>query len=420
MWPLNNKPLGAIAVLSCAGVMAASAAAVATDWLGFRNDGRSVAAAGELPTTWNVETGENVAWQVDLPGRGVSSPVVVDGRVIVTSSSGPKRDRLHITAYDANTGDCLWNRQLWATGRTLVHPTSAVAANTPVSDGELIFAFFSSNDLVALDLDGNVKWIRGLIENYPLAGNDVGMSSSPVVAGDVVVVQSESHAESFVAAYRKADGAAVWQIDRPHAPTWCSPIAITSSVDGRDVQAVVIQAGDGYSVRRADDGTEIWSQGIPCATTPSAVFADYLYLPANGLQAVSYDSAAGEVKSEWSESRLQPGSASPVIHEGRAYVINGGGVLTCSTVGSGKIDWRLRLGGSFWATPVIAGDRLVAINQNGKAYLVAIGDSKDPPAGKLVGECEFGEQVLASPAVVDGGLFVRSYERLWKLQAAAP
>lgn len=382
------------------------------DWLGFRNDSRSVASSGEIPASWNVETGENVAWRVDLPGRGVSSPIVVDGRVIVTSSSGPRRDRLHVTAYDATSGELLWHRQFWATGRTLVHPTSAVAANTPASDGKLVFALFSSNDLIALTLDGDIQWMRGLIENYPLAGNDTGMSSSPVVAGDVVVVQSEAHAESFVAAFRRSDGAAVWQIDRPHAPTWSSPIAMKIESEGQQVDAVVIQGGDGYSVRRADDGRAIWSQSLACATTPSAVFAERLYLPAGGIQAVSFNGDTGEVETVWSESRLQPSAASPVIDRGKAYVINRGGVLTCCDVGSDQIAWRRRLGGSFWATPVIAGDRLTAINQAGTAFVVAIGGDD---AGEVVGEFAFGEDVLASPAVVDGALYVRSYERLWKI-----
>lgn len=405
----------ALLLIAIGTVAAVDDSARAANWLGFRNDSRSVADSGGLPSTWNVETGENIAWQVDLPGRGVSSPIVVDGRVVVTSSSGPRHDRLHVSAYDASTGEPLWHRQFWATGRTLVHPTSAVAANTPVSDGESVFAFYSSNDLIALSLDGDVKWMRSLIENYPLAGNDIGMSSSPVVAGDVVVVQSEAHAESFVAAFNKSDGAAAWQIDRPRAPNWCSPIALTAQIHGQSIPAVVIQGADGFSVRRADDGQALWSQGVSCATIASAVFDEQLFLPANGIQQVSYDAADDTVETLWQESRLQPGSASPLIAGGAAYVINGGGVLSCCPVGSDKIAWRKRLGGSFWATPVIAGDRLLAINQDGKATLVAIGAGDDPAPGSVVGEFEFGEPVLASPAVADGALYVRSYQRLWKI-----
>ena len=109
----------------------------------------------------------NVAWKTAIPGRGVSSPILVAGKVIVTAASGFKQDRLHVLCIDAKTGPIDWERQFWATGRTLCHPTSSVAANTPSSDGKRIFAFFSSNDLACLDLDGNLLWYRGLTHDFP-------------------------------------------------------------------------------------------------------------------------------------------------------------------------------------------------------------------------------------------------------------
>ena len=153
------------------------------DWLQFRgSQSTGVAPDADLPLNWS----ENVAWKSPLPGRGPSSPIVVGGRVFVTCSSGAKQDKLHLLAFDAEGGHQEWERQLWATGRTFTHPSSAVAANTPASDGERIFAFYSSNDLACYDLDGNLLWFRGLGHDYPKAGNDIGMSSSPVVVGETV------------------------------------------------------------------------------------------------------------------------------------------------------------------------------------------------------------------------------------------
>ena len=141
----------------------------------------------------------NVAWKTAIPGRGVSSPILVAGKVIVTAASGFNQDRLHVLCIDAKTGAIDWERQFWATGRTLCHPTSSVAANTPSSDGKRIYAFFSSNDLACLDLDGNLLWYRGLTHDFPTAANDVGMSASPLVLGDTVVVQVENKGDSFAA-----------------------------------------------------------------------------------------------------------------------------------------------------------------------------------------------------------------------------
>ena len=179
-------------------LMVTSLQAMAADWPQFRGaESNSVTSAAQPPAEWSDADGKNVAWKVDLPGRGPASPIVVDSKVIVTASSGVNQDRLHVLCFDAADGSKLWERQFWATGRTLTHPSSANAAPTPASDGELIFAFFSSNDLACLDLDGNLKWFRGLAHDYPAAGNDVGMSSSPVVAGDSVIVQVECQGDSF-------------------------------------------------------------------------------------------------------------------------------------------------------------------------------------------------------------------------------
>ncbi len=187
------------------------------DWRGFRGDGGSVAARQRPPAKWNAETGENVAWKITPPGRGVSGPIVVGDNVIVTSSNGPREGRLHVSCFDAVTGKERWGRQFWATGSTLCHPMSAVACNTPVSDGERIYAQFSSNDLVCLDLSGNLIWFRGLNFDYPAARHDAGMASSPVVVGDTLVVQVESQGESFAAGLDKYTGQDRWRLERSKA-----------------------------------------------------------------------------------------------------------------------------------------------------------------------------------------------------------
>lgn len=383
----------------------------AADWPGFRGDGRSVAADAKLPEKWSAESGENIAWTIDLPGRGVSSPIVVAGRVIVTCSSGPRQDKLHVIAYDEATGSELWHRQFWATGRTFCHPTSAVAANTPVSDGERVIAFFSSNDLVALDLDGNVEWIRGLQFNHPLAGNDTGMASSPAIVDGAVVVQSESQGDAFVAAFDAKDGRLRWQHDRPKKAGWSSPLALRQQADGRTIEAAVVMSGDGFDVFRGDTGERLWGQAVGCNSMPSPVVdGGGVFAPAQGLSKFVSDAATQGAKAAWQDTRLQVGNASPVVYRDHAYVINNSGVLTCAAVGSDKIDWRLRLGGQFWATPVAVGDRMYCVNSEGRTFVVQLGEK-----GTIAAENLVGEDVLASPAVAGDALYLRGYKKLWKI-----
>ncbi|HEV3021106.1 MAG TPA: PQQ-binding-like beta-propeller repeat protein, partial [Pirellulales bacterium] len=244
---------------------AAGLAACGADWLQFRGNastGASIETA--LPTSWGKTAGgdgENIAWRADLPGRGVSSPIVVGGRVIVTASSGYKQDRLHVLCFDAATGQPAWQRQFWATGRTLCHPTMAVAAPTPASDGKRIFAFFSSNDMACLDLEGNLIWFRGLAFDYPTAGNDVGMASSPLVAAETVVVQMENLGESFATGLDVQSGESRWRLQRTKAMNWTSPALWRGKTPADDV--VLLQSSKELTAHRPRTGELLWSLDVP-------------------------------------------------------------------------------------------------------------------------------------------------------------
>jgi len=141
-------------------ILAISTQVKADDWGGFRGPQGNPVTSTQLPLEWDVEKGTNIGWKSKLPGRGVSGPIVVGKRVFVTASGGVNQQRLYVLCFDVTSGKQLWRRDFWATGRTYSHPTSANAAPTPVSDGKLLFAFYSSNDLICLDLDGNLKWSR--------------------------------------------------------------------------------------------------------------------------------------------------------------------------------------------------------------------------------------------------------------------
>lgn len=412
---IKTTLLSLVMVLLMANAPLAREQVTTLDWPMFRGTGGRSVGQADLPIQWSITDGQGVAWQADLPGRGVSGPIVVGGKVFVTASSGPDRDRLHVLALDANTGQLLWHRRFWATGKSQCHATSANAAPTPASDGQRVFAFFSSNDMIALDLDGNLLWMRALTLDYPGAGNALGMSSSPIVVGDVVVVQSEAQGNSFVAALDRKNGATRWDLQRPLASNWCSPIAVDAAYSAGGQPAVVLQSGEGISVHRADNGEACWQTDLVCESIPSLTFDNkYLYAPASGVQV--FDLLAGDqeekVEPVWKTSKLQPGSPSPVVASGQVFVISRGGVLNGGALDNEKV-WKLRLGGRFWATPVLVGKHLYCINADGKCSVVELGEPGKK--GKVVGENEFGEEVLSSPAVGENGLYVRSHAHLWKI-----
>jgi outer membrane protein assembly factor BamB len=383
------------------------AALAANDWRSFRGNGSGVSADAAPPTKFSADDG--VTWKATLPGKGVSSPIVVKDRVIITSSSGAKEDRLHTLCFDAARGKLLWERQAWATGRTLCHTSSAVAANTAASDGTRVFAFFSSNDLIAYDLNGELLWFRGLALDYPEAGNDVGMSSSVAVVDGVVVVQSESQGDSFALGLDAKTGETLWHIPRPKEANWSSPTVATMA-DGKPL--ILLTNGAGITARDPKTGTERWVNAKECDGISSPVVSgDVAYVPGGGLRALKFGDSEPEVL--WSNAKLSPGAASPVVHKNRVYVINRAGVLNAADTKTGEPVWQLRLKGQFWATPVIAGDTMYVSAKDGNIQTVDLSGEK----GKLIADNKLGGEVMATPALADGALYIRVGSELWKIAA---
>jgi outer membrane protein assembly factor BamB len=394
---------GQIVVAGCMAILAVTFCGA--DWRQFRgNDSNAISSETSLPTSLS---GETIAWKVDLPGRGVSGPIVIGDRLFLTSSSGYSQDRLHTLCFDTKTGKQLWERQFWATGRTMCHNKMSVATPTPASDGERIFSFYSSNDLTCVDLDGNLLWYRGLGSDYPNASNSLGMSSSPVVVGDTVIVQVESDAEAFAAGLDVKTGAQKWKIDRPRKANWTSP-AVLRGADGQDL--VLLQSSAGLSAVDPQTGDEVWSFDKGASTIPSSTpVGNTIYVPSNGLTVLKASATGVEV--DWNVSRLRPSTPSALVYDNRVFTVDRAGVLKCADQETGELKWQLRLKGPFSATPVAGAGMLFFFNEDGMAYIV----KPDEDDGSILSELNLGETILSTPAVADKAIFVRSDQHLWKI-----
>src|SRR5205807_67652 len=161
---------------------------------------------------------------------------------------------------------------------------SAVAAPTPCSDGKQIYAYYSSNDLICLDLKGNLKWLRGLTHDYPTAANDVGMSSSPVVLGETVIVQVESYGDSFLAGINTQTGETRWRVPRPQAFNWASPSVLRGRSGEEDL--LLAQSGKAVEAIRPLTGETVWKYDTPCDNISSTTTdGQTIFVPSQGLMA---------------------------------------------------------------------------------------------------------------------------------------
>lgn len=396
----------AIAVVATACGFARSA-----DWSQFRGPASNSTSTEKLQIDWSAPN--VVAWRSPLPGRGPGSPIVVGDHVFVTASSGANQDRLHVLCFDAKDGKKIWERQFWATGRTITHPSSANAAPTPASDGNRVFAFFSSNDLVALDLDGNLLWYRALAIDNPRAGNDVGMSSSPVVVDDTVIVQVENQSNSFAAGIDASTGTNKWRIKRAPAATWCTPIVMRRNNPNR--AAVLLQSSDRLTAHDPDTGDEFWMHKAACDVIPTTAADDgMLFVPSEGMTALDVDQSQTSPSTAWNVKTLNPGAASPVVGGGRLFIINRAGVLNCADAKTGKVLWKLRLEGAFWGTPTLAGDQLICCADNGLLQIVGL--PGDGSTGVVNDKIDLRDKIQSSPAVANGAVYLRSDSSLIKLK----
>lgn len=367
------------------------------DWLNFRGTD------GTAPTGPGPDAA--VKWKTALPGRGLGSPVVIGDRVFVSASSGPQQRRLHVLCFSATTGKKQWERVLQATGRTMCHEKTAVAAPSMASDGQRVFALYSSNDLFAFDLEGNLLWLRGLTLDYANASNSLGMAASPVVVGGVLVVPSENDSESFTAGIDVRTGRNIWKLDRPKMANWTSPIAHQG--------AALLQSGEGLKAVDPATGSTLWEYTEGAATVPSsAVGGDLVYVPSNGLTALRPKSGEQAPAQQWRVEQIKPGTGSPLALGGKVYAINNAGVLNQADPAGGERGFRLRLEGPFSSSPVGAGKFIYAVNEKGQLQIVDTTGEE----GSVAKTIELGETVLCTPSLSDGALFVRSDASLWRVE----
>jgi len=397
-------------------------------WPGWRGpDSSAVARGGAPPIEFSSQHG--FRFKVAVPGSGHSSPVVWDEFVLLTTALD-KTDppTLAVLCFDRADGSLLWQTEVGrAAGPT--HVKNGYASASVATDSQRIYAFFGTTGLFALDFAGKQLWRAEL----GTLDHKWGTAASPVLFGDSVIQLCDSESQSYLAAFDAADGQQLWRTDRVGTGCWSTPKLVEAEADtGRRTELVVNGSGVAGSegciiAYDPESGGELWRvRGTKEFVTPTPLVCEGLVVCAsgrNGPITAIRPGGSGDVTSDrvvWKHRRGGPYIPSGVAYRNRLFFIGDDGTLSCYNAGSGQRIWSERLSGPVTASLVAADGRIYAVTERGGVYVAAAADQF-----KLLAKNELDAKCLATPAVADGELLVRTERHLYcfppeKSVAASP
>jgi outer membrane protein assembly factor BamB len=392
----------------------------AEDWPQFRGPtGQGISTAVDVPVEWSAT--KNIAWKIDVAGQGWSSPVLADGRIYLTTAigAGTASVSLRVLCIDAHDGKTIWDVEAFKPDPAAVlvmHKKNSAASATPIiADGKL-YVHFGPLGTAALDLSGKVLWRQTSLKFFPLHGN----GGSPVLLGDELIFNCDGVGSPYVAALDARTGDVKWKTPRNTTAkmtfSFCTPLVI-------DVGGVtqVISPGSGFvGAYDPADGHELWrvKYGEGYSIVPRPVFSGGLLFLSSGfntpiLYAIKPEGAKGDATATniaWTQRKGAPCTPSVLAAGDEIYAVSDNGLAVCADARTGKLHWSHQLSGGFSASPVLAEGRVYFQNEAGKGFVV-----KAEKQFSLVSENDLEERSLASYAVADHALFIRTEKHLWKI-----
>ena len=417
-----------VSLIAIATLAACLTRAHAADWPRFRGaDGSGVSAETGLPATWSDT--QNVAWKVDLPGPGTSSPIVVGNRVFVTCYSGYGVDPAHpgdqknlvrhVVCVNLTDGKLLWDKTVPATlpedpyeGQLIGH---GYASNTPAADQDHVFAFFGKSGVVAFDNQGKQLWQTSVGTQSAMMG--WGSAASLLLYKDLVIVNANAESQSIVA-LEKATGRQAWKADaKGYTGSWNTPVLVNKA-DGK--QELIVFMPDEIWGLRPDDGALLWFCGARGAAIPGIVARDEIVYAigggpmGTGSEAIRIggrgDVAASRVVWKKSFGSYVP---SPIALGKNLYWADDKGFANCLNADTGEQIYHERIpkAGSIYASAVAADGKLYVVTRRNGTFVLPMGEQF-----KVLAQNRFASDTTdfnASPAISQGRLLLRSNRCLY-------
>jgi len=416
------------------------------NWRGPTSTGTSPESG--LPVKWSDT--ENVAWKAPIRGLGISSPIVWGDRVFVTSQvgtgvarSGPRlvqsgdaaeageralggtatgvtaataSTSFLVTAFDRNSGRQLWEYELPAEGALPeVHEKHNLATPSPVSDGQRVYAWFGTGQIVALDMSGKLVWKRNLTE-YGSFNINWGHGGSPVLYKDMVILLCYHNSPaSYILALDSEKGTNRWKADRMGGVFSYSTPFVMETAGGAEL---VVNSSEGMSGHSLTDGERLWYINetnrfpIPVATQRDGVIFTSRGYRSSPFMAIK-PGGKGDVSTShlvWKVETGAPYISSIIEHNGLIYFMGDVGVATVTDAKTGQRVWQERLGGVYSASPIAGDGKIYFFSENGETLVLSAGRAPD-----VLSRNKLNARILGSPAVSGGRLFIRSDDTLFAI-----
>ena len=430
---------------------------VALNWPQFRGAGGAGVLDTNPPTTWDVETGKNIAWKVKVPGLGHSAPIVWGRRIYMTTavnelnpdpdvktgwlggSGKPAEEngkwQWQVRCYELETGTLVWKRIAHEGKPQIQRHIKATHANcTPATDGQSVVAFFGSEGLICFDMDGELRWKKdlGRLHSGPYDAEELewGFASSPVIHDGKVIVQCDCLNTAFLGVFDIRDGAEIWRTDRKEVATWSTPAVVTWQGETQVVcNGYKEMAGYDFST-----GKQLWKlSGGGDVPVPTPIYSHGLILLTNAhgrspVYAV-HPGATGDITPGGSDEPIdetdnadasKPGLVwhdrrdgsympTPIVVDKLLYTCNDSGRLNVRRVADGEVIYRERIGAgpNFSASAIATLKQIYFFDESGDAFVVVPGEQLE-----VIARNSLNEPVLASPAMAKNQLIVRSLRHL--------
>ncbi len=433
--------------LKCLLAILPARALLADTWPQFRGPGaRGIATTDtRLPLTWSVQ--ENVIWRIDMPGSGWSSPIVWNDRIFLQSDINTAGEKLPtkgfyggrqqyyppseehrsvIQSIDFASGKVLWTTELHrGVPRSSRHPKNTFASETPVTDGERVYAHIGDLGTWCLDMTGRIIWSK----MWPLLETryGYGTASSPTLHDGRLYILNDNEKQSYLVALDKLTGSEIWRVPRDEPTTWSTPYIWRNAL-----RTEIVTAGTN-KVRSYDpDGTLLWEiSGMSTLTIPTPFSDDGLLYVTSGYTPDAHrpvyavrPGARGDISLEdgqttnkyiaWSLPQGGPYIPTPLIYDGMYYTLLDAGFLTCHDAKTGReIYGRQRIdpaSGTFTSSPWAYNDHIFCLSEDGVTYVMRAG-----PRFEVVGRNPIDEICMATPAIANGNLILRTFSKLYRL-----